>query len=61
MLNATTAVLMTVTMYLPDGAHLKQAWQTQKVTTLDICLQMNEVFAQGGKAAVATVRCERIK
>lgn len=57
-LAAATAVVMTTTMFLPNGAELKQAWQTVEHVTLEHCLQMNEIFAQGGKAAVMTVRCE---
>lgn len=49
---------MTVTMFLPNGSEMKQAWQIQKLVTLEHCLYMNEIFAQGGKTAVVTVRCQ---
>lgn len=57
-MSATTLVLMTATMFLPNGSELKQAWQIVDTVTMEHCVQMNEVFAQGGKRAVMTVRCE---
>lgn len=57
-MSATTLVIMTATMFLPNGGELKQAWQIIETTTLEHCVQMNQIFAQGGKAAVMTVRCE---
>lgn len=57
-MTATTLVLMTITMFLPAGAHLKQSWQIVETVMLEHCIQMNQTFAQGGKAAVMTVRCE---
>lgn len=57
-LTVKAAVVMTATMFLPNGVEMKQAWQTVETTTLDHCLFMNGMFAQGGKAAVMTVRCE---
>lgn len=57
-MNAAVAVVMTATMFLPNGKELKQAWQIVENTTLEHCIQMNEVFAQGGKFAMMTVRCE---
>lgn len=57
-MTATTLVVMTITMFLPGGANLKQAWQIVETVTLEHCVQMNQIFAQGGTAAVMTVRCE---
>ena len=55
---AATVVVMTTTMFLPNGGELKQSWQIVETTTLEHCVQMNQVFAQGGRKAVMTVRCE---
>jgi hypothetical protein len=55
--SATTLVIMTITMFFTSGSNLKQAWQTIDVVKLEHCLQMNQTFAQGGAAAVVTVRC----
>lgn len=61
MSDISAVVLMTVTMFLPHGTELKQGWQIVEPATLEHCIKMNEVFAQGGKAAVMTVRCEPIR
>lgn len=55
-----TLVLMVVEMFVPNGNSLKQSWRTESVVTLKHCLQMNQIFAQGGRTAVITVRCEPI-
>jgi len=57
-MTATTLVIMTATMFLPNGKELKQAWQIVETVTLEHCVQMNQLFAQGGPRAVMTVRCE---
>lgn len=58
MISTTIAVIMTATMFLPNGTELKQTWQIIENTTMQHCMEMNEIFAQGGKNAVMIVRCE---
>lgn len=54
-------VMMVISCFLPNGAELRQAWRIEKEVTLDHCIEMNRIFAQGGKAAVITVRCGGVR
>lgn len=53
-------VLMVIVMWLPAGNHLKEAWRIEKHVSLEHCLQMSDIFNRGGRAAVSTVRCEKM-
>lgn len=55
----TKIVLMTITMWMPVNGQLHEAWRIEEKVTLEHCLMMNEMFAQGGKLAASVVRCEQ--
>jgi hypothetical protein len=57
-LSATTAVVMTITMFTPNGTELKMEWQKVERVTLEECLDTNRIYGQGGKARVVTVQCK---
>lgn len=53
-------VTMLMICFIPqrDGT-LAESWRFERQITLENCLIMNQIAAQGGKYGVITVRCFR--
>jgi len=58
---ASIAVIMTITMFTPNGKTLKEEWQIVESTNMEHCIYMNEIFAQGGSRGASIVSCKVIK
>lgn len=52
---------MVVICWMPNGTEIKEAWRIEQQVSIEHCLDMNRMFAQGGKAAVITVRCGELR
>lgn len=50
-------VLMIAVCWVPNGATLKEAWRSETIMRADSCMEMVNMFGQGGKVAAITVRC----
>ncbi len=50
-------IMMMITCWIVQNGEIHKAWFIEQEATLQTCLTMNRLFANGGKAAVVTVRC----
>lgn len=55
----TKLVAMLIICFVPQpNGTLKEAWRIEQTVTLEHCLVMNQVAAQGGRLGAIIVRCD---